>query len=63
VRPDKKLAGLTAKSVLKRFKENRFAAAVDREQISSCGELGLELGEFVDLGLKAMQDVAADLGM
>jgi putative nucleotidyltransferase with HDIG domain len=61
VRPDKKLAGLTAKSVLKRFKENRFAAAVDREQISSCGELGLELGEFVDLGLKAMQDIAVAL--
>ena len=63
VRPDKKLAGLTAKSVLKRFKEPRFAAAVDREQIASCHELGLELGEFIELGLKAMQTVAADLGL
>jgi len=63
VRPDKKLAGLAAKSVLRRFKENRFAAAVDREQISSCGELGLELSEFVELGLEAMQDIAADLGL
>jgi putative nucleotidyltransferase with HDIG domain len=63
VRPDKKLAGLTAKSVLKRFKENRFAAAVDREQILSCGELGLALDEFIELGLKAMQDIAADLGL
>jgi predicted hydrolase (HD superfamily) len=61
VRPDKKLAGLTAKSVLKRFKENRFAAAVDREQISSCDGLGLELSEFVELGLKAMQDIAVAL--
>jgi putative nucleotidyltransferase with HDIG domain len=63
VRPDKKLAGLTAKSVLKRFKEPRFAAAVDREQIASCHELELELGEFVELGLKAMQTVAGDLGL
>ena len=63
VRPDKKLAGLTTKSVLKRFKEPRFAAAVDREQLASCHELGLELGEFVELGLKAMQAVAADLGL
>jgi len=61
VRPDKKLAGLTTKSVLKRFRESRFAAAVDREQISSCGELGLELNEFVELGLKAMQDISVTL--
>jgi len=63
VRPDKKLAGLGAKSVLKRFKEPRFAAAVDREQISSCQELELELSEFVELGLEAMQAVAGDLGL
>lgn len=63
VRPDNKLAGLTAESVLKRFKEPRFAAAVDREQIASCHELGLELGEFIKLGLKAMQAIAADLGL
>jgi putative nucleotidyltransferase with HDIG domain len=63
VRPDKKLADLTPKSVLKRFKEPRFAAAVDREQISSCRELELELSEFVELGLKAMQAVAGDLGL
>ena len=63
VRPDKKLAGLTAESVLKRFKEPRFAAAVDREQVASCHELGLELGEFIELGLKAMQAIAADLGL
>ena len=63
VRPDRKLAGLTTNSVLKRFKEPRFAAAVDREQIASCHELGLELGEFIELGLKAMQTVAADLGL
>ncbi len=63
VRPDKKLAGLTAKSVLKRFQEPRFAAGVDREQIASCHELGLELGEFSELGLKAMQAIATDLGL
>jgi putative nucleotidyltransferase with HDIG domain len=63
VRPDKKLAGLTAQSVLKRFKEPRFAAAVNREQIASCHELGLEFGEFIELGLKAIQAIAADLGL
>ena len=63
VRPDKKLAGLEARSVIKRFKEKGFAAGADRGQISSCRELGLELSEFVKLGLKAMQAIAGDLGL
>ena len=63
VSPDKELAGLEARSVLKRFKEKGFAAGVDRQQISSCGEIGLELGEFVDLGLEAMKEIAESIGL
>ncbi len=63
IRPDKKLAGLEAKSVKKRFKEKSFAAGADRQQISLCSEIGLELDEFIELGLKAMQSIAADLGL
>ena len=63
VRPDKKLAGVEAKSVRKRFKEKSFAAGANREQIARCSELGLELDEFIELGLKAMQEIAADLGL
>jgi len=63
VRPDKKLAGVEAKSVRKRFKEKSFAAGASREQIASCGELGLELEEFIEVGLKAMQGIASDLGL
>jgi len=63
VRPDKKLAGLEAKSVIKRFKEKSFAAGANREQIARCSELGLEFGEFIELGLEAMKGIAADLGL
>jgi len=63
VRPDKKLAGLEAKSVLKRFKEKSFAAGASREQISLCSEIGLELDEFIELGLKAIQEISSDLGL
>ena len=63
VRPDKKLAGLEAKSVIKRFKEKSFAAGANREQIARCSELGLELDEFIELGLEAMKGIAADLGL
>jgi putative nucleotidyltransferase with HDIG domain len=63
VRPDR-LAGLTAASVLKRFKEKRFAAGANREHMALCQEwLGLGLEEFVSLGVEAMRGIAADLGL
>ncbi|MFC1962056.1 HD domain-containing protein [Chloroflexota bacterium] len=63
VRPDKKLAGVEAKSVQKRFKEKSFAAGANREQIATCGEVGLELDEFIELGLGAMQGISDTLGL
>jgi putative nucleotidyltransferase with HDIG domain len=64
VRPDKKLAGLEARSVVKKFKEKGFAAAVvNREQIARCSEIGLELDAFIELGLEAMKGVAVKLGL
>ncbi|RLC70872.1 MAG: phosphohydrolase [Chloroflexi bacterium] len=63
VRPDKKLAGLTVDSLRKRFKEKRFAAGANREQIASCQEIGLGLEEFLALGLEAMQSIAPELGL
>lgn len=63
VRPDKKLAGLEASSIEKRFQEKGFAAGVNREQMARCTDIGLELDEFIGLGLAAMKKVAAKLGL
>jgi len=63
VRPDKKLAGLKAKSVKKRFTEKSFAAGANRQHIAKCSEIGLELGDFIELGIEATKGVAADLGL
>jgi putative nucleotidyltransferase with HDIG domain len=63
IRPDKKLVGLTPESILKRFKEKRFAASVKREQIALCQDIGLELEEFIALGLEAMKGIADELGL
>jgi len=64
IRPDKKLSGVTVDSLKKRFKEARFAAGVNREQISACSDLlGLSLDEFIEIGLKAMQEIGAELGL
>ncbi|MBI4301007.1 MAG: HDIG domain-containing protein [Chloroflexi bacterium] len=63
VRPDKKLAGLTTDSLMKRFDEKRFAAGASREQMATCREIGLELEEFMAIGLKAMQKISKELGL
>lgn len=64
VRPDKKLASVDVKSVLKKFNTKSFAAAVDREQIRLCEEkLGINLEEFIAILLKAMQENAEKLGL
>jgi predicted hydrolase (HD superfamily) len=63
VRSDKSLAGLTSESLMKRFREKRFAAGASREGITSCQQIGLSLEEFVSLGLNAMKGIASDLGL
>jgi predicted hydrolase (HD superfamily) len=63
VRPEKKLSFVELKSVRKRFKEKTFAAGANREQIAKCSELGMELDDFITLGLTAMQGAAESLGL
>ena len=63
VRPDKKLDSVKPKSVRKRFKEKAFARGADREIIKECEILGLELNEFCELALQAMQNISDDLGL
>jgi putative nucleotidyltransferase with HDIG domain len=63
VMPEKKLANVEARSVRKRFKEKNFAAGANRQNIAACSALGLELDEFIDISLSAMQGVSAELGL
>ena len=63
VRPDKKLAGVEAKSIKKRFKEKSFAAGADRQQIAGCSQVELELDQFIQLSLQAMKGIAEELGL
>lgn len=61
--PDKKLLSLDTDFVLRRFKEKRFAAGANREQILTCKNLGLELEQFIDICLKGMQKISVDLNL
>jgi putative nucleotidyltransferase with HDIG domain len=61
--PTKKIKDVDLDFLTRRFKEKRFAAGADREQIKSCSELGLSLESFLELSLKAMQQIDESLGL
>lgn len=61
--PSKSLTAVDVEFVMNRFKEKRFAAGADRDQIRSCEELGLGLDEFIGIGLKSMQGISDILGL
>ncbi|MFQ5713828.1 MAG: HDIG domain-containing metalloprotein [Candidatus Scalinduaceae bacterium] len=63
VYPDKKLKSVKAKSVLKRMKEKAFAKSVNREIIRECENLGIALERFIEISIKAMQEIIDDLGL
>jgi len=63
IRPDKRLAELSVKSLKKRFKEKSFAAGANREQIALCSEIGLDLDEFMGIGIEAMKGISEDIGL
>jgi hypothetical protein len=61
--PSRKLAQIQVKSLLKRFKEKRFAAGADREAIAGCSQIGLTLEEFLTLALDGMRNISDELGL
>ena len=63
VYPDKKLAGVKARSVVKRMKEKAFAASVNRDTILECEKIGIPIAEFAEICLAAMQGISDDLGL
>jgi predicted hydrolase (HD superfamily) len=63
VRPSRSLSDLKVKSVKKKWKDRSFAAGANREDIAEASEeFGVELWEHVDNVIRAMAQVAPDLG-
>ncbi|MCK3684906.1 HDIG domain-containing metalloprotein [Maribellus sp. YY47] len=63
VYPDKKIAGVKAKSVTKRMNQKAFAASVKRENILECEAIGIPMNEFAELAVSAMQTISDELGL
>jgi predicted hydrolase (HD superfamily) len=64
VRPSRSLDDLTSASVRKKWKDARFAAAVNRGEIEhGAADLGVELWAHVENVILAMRTIAGDLGL
>jgi len=64
IRPSKSTSDLKIKSIKKRMKDKRFAAAVNRDQIRACSsELDIELDEFLTICLTAMNEIRDQIGL
>jgi putative nucleotidyltransferase with HDIG domain len=61
--PERKLAPVKAKSVVKRMTKSGFARAVNRESIQECSLAGFELREFIELALDSMKEIADNIGL
>lgn len=61
--PTKKLASLDLKFLMNRYKEKRFAAGANREQMQTCEKINLSLEEFLSMTLEAMQSISGELGL
>jgi putative nucleotidyltransferase with HDIG domain len=64
VRPSKKLAEVDLAVVKKKWKEKAFAKGVSREEIErGATDLGIPLDEHLETVLRALQGIAAELGL
>jgi putative nucleotidyltransferase with HDIG domain len=62
VYPDKRIASVKPKSVVKRMKEKAFAASVNRDTIMECEKIGIPIVEFAELSVEALKPIAEELG-
>lgn len=64
VRPSKDIGDVKVSSVRKKWKDRRFAAGVNRQDIEEgASELGVPLREHIEVVLRAMQSIAGELGL
>ena len=58
------ITDLEAKSVMKKFKDKKFAAKCDRETIrKGCEMLGMEVSDVVSICIEGMKPYAAEIGL
>ncbi len=63
VMPNSKVKEARPESVKKKFDDSSFAKNIDRDKILSCEKIGLSKDDFLELALRAIQDIDEELGL
>jgi putative nucleotidyltransferase with HDIG domain len=63
VMPSKKLAEVTPKTLITKFKDKSFAAGCNRKRIELCEDMELELQMFLELSLNSLKRISDSLGL
>jgi putative nucleotidyltransferase with HDIG domain len=63
VMPSKKLADVTPKTLLTKFKDKSFAAGCNRKRIELCEDMELELQTFLEMSLNSLKRISDTLGL
>jgi predicted hydrolase (HD superfamily) len=63
VMPAKKLADVTPKTLMGKFKDKSFAAGCNRKRIELCEDMELELQMFLELSLDSLKRISDALGL
>ena len=61
--PDKKIASVKAKSVMKRFNELRFASGANRDYMECIEFTGLQLTDLINIALEEMCAISEEIGL
>ncbi len=63
VHPDRRIESLSPQSVRKRMKSKDFARNVNREHVALCERIDIPLMDFIELSIRAMTAISAQLGL
>jgi len=62
MRPER-LNGMSASSLNKKFKDQKFAEKVSRNTINELEKLGIERSRFFEIAIEAIQEIAEEIGL
>jgi len=59
----KTMDGMDISGLRKKFRDKKFAAAISREEIMECEQIGLGLDEFFEISINAVRSIAKNVGL
>ncbi|MEM3694202.1 MAG: HD domain-containing protein [Candidatus Bathyarchaeia archaeon] len=63
VMPQKKLAQVSPKTIMQKFKDKDFARGADRNRMLLCEEIGIPRDNFFKIALDALQKISGEIGL